>query len=348
MLAGVGVTYFLIQKIAEKLEIEVSDNYLLWTAIGSIADRVPLVDVNRSIVKRSLELWNSYDDETLETFKQIFWKGDDVFSRLALIRQIIKIFNGGRLADGDHKSLQALISLPHEKERIINELMEIQSQHDENLNTAITKLSKLIPETVITYWIFYDKDDILPYNTLGYCASVLANEKMIPIVLLKRRNGDVVCEARCTDGFNLVDAFRYCKHHLLQFGGHKRAAGFVTKEEMIEGFEKAFEKYVHFHEREIIRQKEMKIDAVIDFDTLEDKMMLRQIDFSPFLPFGEGNPEPILLLKNFLWERDSDSIPMRSDNPKLMNGEKYDIAVSYTGNFAMVRDFVKSGDTNEN
>ena len=337
MLAGVGVTYGLIDQICRSLSQDVKPNYLFWTAVGSIADKVPMTGINRTIVKEAIQNWSVSKDSTIQLFEKRYWKGDQLHSKLALIRQIIKIFNNGRLADGENSSLQTLIELPQDKDKLLSSLIEKQVSQEDKLNESLQLIRKKFTKETCCYWIYLDEKDEISYEFLGFCASILAKEYMIPIVLLKERDGKILCEARCTEGFNLVDAFRYSKRFLTQFGGHKKAAGFVTKPEMINGFTNIFKKYVHLHENEILNHRKLSIDAVLDFDNENERIALLNHDLSFLEPFGEENPEPLILIKNFLWERDHSFLNLK--NISFHKDQKTNIVISHSGNYCYLIDW---------
>ncbi len=110
---------------------------------------------------------------------------------------------------------------------------------------------------------------------------------------------------------------------------------------MVDGFQKAFEKYVSFHKNEILKQRTLAVDAIVDFDISNDQLALIDYGFSIFQPFGEGNPEPIILIKNFLWERDHYFLPLKIKPNELESNDKFDLVVSYYGNYATIIDFKK-------
>jgi single-stranded-DNA-specific exonuclease len=62
-LCGAGISWFLVREIQKKLQIPSSkiqiDNFLELAALGTVADQMPLVGVNRSLVKYGLEKLNT-------------------------------------------------------------------------------------------------------------------------------------------------------------------------------------------------------------------------------------------------------------------------------------------------
>lgn len=90
--------------------------------------------------------------------------------------------------------------------------------------------------------------------------------------------------------FNIFEALRRCEHLLLQFGGHKYAAGLALKIENIPEFRDCFIKVA----AEILDEKMLTHEIVAD-------AMIRLPEITPrffrilkqFAPFGPGNLRPI-------------------------------------------------------
>ncbi len=110
MIAGVGVTYFLIKQIAEKTNIPENRNYLFWVAVGSISDKVPLLGATRIMVKEVLDTWSTFDDKTLYKLSPYLEPGINYFQRMNNIHYIIKLLSNGRDKNGEHKSMKLLIT----------------------------------------------------------------------------------------------------------------------------------------------------------------------------------------------------------------------------------------------
>ncbi|MBC8385891.1 MAG: DHH family phosphoesterase, partial [Candidatus Cloacimonetes bacterium] len=233
MLAGVAVSFFLIKKIAELLDIEINKNYYFWVAVGSIADKVPLDGVNRILVKEVLDSWSEYDDPTLKILKDYIWLKGDYDSRIKMIKFIIRLFSNGREANGENLAMKVLLSESSEKNKFLQNLMKIMSEYEKKIEDVIEFISNIPVSEDQTSFIYFDENDKIPYDLLGYCASHISTRNKKPAIFLKNKNDTLICEARSLGSFNLVKSFQYCADHLIQFGGHIRAAGFTAKPEKL-------------------------------------------------------------------------------------------------------------------
>ncbi len=331
MLAGVGVAYFLIRKLAEKLHTEFDKNYLFWVAVGSFADKVPLVDVNRDFIKEVLDNWHSFNDLTLEKLKPFLRPALSYHNRIHVINQIIRMLSSGRMKCGQNLSMDLFIAPAEEKEMIIRKLIKKQQMQEKALSNSRQDLQQIVPESTAHYFIYLDKNSKIPVELLGYCASQISKTYKIPVVFLRRKNGITTGEGRSTEGFNLVDAFAYCQEYLIQFGGHSQAAGFSMLKTNFHNFQNKFEEYVKLKELDIEENKRINIDAVFtskDFNKFDDYL---QMDYQLLQPFGKGNPNPHFLMKNYLPKRDYQKVKIKGSNNNLLPDECYNIVFKFKG-----------------
>jgi len=176
-----------------------------------------------------------------------------------------------------------------------------------------------------------DKNDEIESNLLGFSASQLATHYLIPVIFLKYKNGVIIGEGRCTDGFNLMEAFTYCKKNLIQFGGHAKAAGFTARKEKISQFAELFEEFVNHKNEQIEKHKKIDIDAVFSIDEFDEFDNYLQSDYQLLQPFGQGNRNPHFLLKNFNPARDCSKIKLKSQEDSLDPEEIYDVIFKLKG-----------------
>jgi len=304
MLAGVGVTYFLINQIAADLQIATDKNYLFWTAMGSISDKVPLDGVNRIIVKNVLDNWLDFDDENISFLQNYLNFNEEYYSQKKNIKYIIKLLSNGRETDGQNKSLKFLLAAKTEKSEFFNDLSGEVSKYEKKLNAVLSYLDEIKPGNSVLCFVHYDEYGKIPSELIGMSASFIARANMIPAVVLRQKGNGITAEARCTEGFNLVEAFKFCEEHLVQYGGHKKAAGFRTNFHEIDKFIEKFNEYVELKKQAIRDNQKINIDAVIDTVHLDKISEIIQNDLDFLQPFGEGNPVPVFLIKDFIPERD--------------------------------------------
>ena len=338
MLAGVGVSFFLVWKISQMLAMEFDFNYLFWVASGSIADKVPLDGVNRILVREALKRFQDFNDPTFTILADFHSFNSSVSSQLGFLNFVTKIFSNGREANGEHKALRILLASPVEKARLLEELFFSMQENENRLNELQIYLKNLQPQIRDYGFVYFDEEDNIPYEFLGYCAGFLARENKIPVFFMKALNGKLVCETRCTAGFNLIEVFRFCESELTQFGGHKQAAGFVAELANRKKIEEKIYGFLAEHRNLILQHKTLLIDAMTDISEAKN---LSADDLNIFQPFGEGNPQPVILLKDFVPTVDFQTLNFSENLPDLETDEKYYLACNFVGNNFYPLDFAK-------
>jgi single-stranded-DNA-specific exonuclease len=93
---------------------------------------------------------------------------------------------------------------------------------------------------------------------------------------------------------DLYKILEECNDYIIQFGGHKYAAGLMIKEENYDLFKDCFEKAVSAYLKENLPEQEISIESEIKLDSITPKFfrILNQ-----FEPFGPGNWIPIFMTK---------------------------------------------------
>ena len=295
MLAGVGVTFFLVKTMADILEIEMPGNYILWTAIGSIADKAPMTGVNRALCKIALQNWFAIDDATLMLCPNYNLVRDNYFSKMSFISNVIKLFNNGRDEGGENTALYLLLAPVYKKRELIATLIPKKNEYENTLHHVKRFIDNNLPGEEEYFHIHLDEKDNIPYVFLGWAANYISYLFKIPVLMIKKKDDDYLCEARCSHGFDLVQAFNYAQDALDQYGGHVRAAGFLTHKSKIARFIELFTEYVMGNTEAIKQQRVINIDAEVKEGDLADLPEM----LNHFAPYGENASEPIFLIRNF-------------------------------------------------
>ena len=134
-------------------------------------------------------------------------------------------------------------------------------------------------------------------GVIGIVASRLVEHHHRPTVLLTESEGKLVGSARSVPGFDLYQALEACDEHLIQWGGHKYAAGLSLKPEAFETFQRAFDRAVTATITPEQRRPLLWLDADLPFDQINSRL-LRLIDYME--PFGPANRRPTFIARGVL------------------------------------------------
>jgi len=131
-------------------------------------------------------------------------------------------------------------------------------------------------------------------GVIGIVASRLVEKFYRPTIMFNSADGIAQGSARSVDGFDIFRAIEACSHNLVDFGGHKMAAGITIETGKIPQFAAGFEEYAKENLCEDNRNATLNIDAAADLNQLNRDTVTR---LQTLGPFGQGNPEPVFATK---------------------------------------------------
>jgi len=330
-LCGCGVGFKLIQAINKRrgLEIENILSYLDLVAVAIAADIVPLIGENRILTYVGLQLINSNPRIGLHCIlknnkKKEFNIGDLIFYIAPRINA------AGRM---DHASLALELLL----EKDLNKGEKL-AEKIEKLNLKRREIEKNITEEALIKIV--DENNPKSNSTvvfekswnkgvIGIVASRIIEKHYKPtIVFCKSNDGSLTGSARSIKGVDLYKILEECKTTILQFGGHKYAAGLTIKKENYISFKSSFEEAVNNYVKNKLPIKEIRIESKITLDSITPKFfrILNQ-----FEPFGPGNRRPIFLSEHLSLKGELSKIGKNKEHLKLSVEQESDKTFSAIG-----------------
>ena len=132
-------------------------------------------------------------------------------------------------------------------------------------------------------------------GVIGIVASRLIEKYYRPTIVLTKSGNILTGSARSVSEFDLYKALEACKENLLQFGGHKYAAGLTLKIEKLTKFKLTFEEYVKSNISPESKKPSIEYDLDINFNDISPKL-LRIIN--QMAPFGPKNTRPVSATHN--------------------------------------------------
>jgi single-stranded-DNA-specific exonuclease len=127
-------------------------------------------------------------------------------------------------------------------------------------------------------------------GVIGIVASRLIEKYYRPTLVFTKSGDMLAASARSVKGFDVYNALHECEEFIVQFGGHKYAAGLTLRPENYTNFKKKFEEVVQRSMDENLTTPEISIDASIDFSEITPKFfrIIQQM-----APFGPSNMKPV-------------------------------------------------------
>jgi single-stranded-DNA-specific exonuclease len=318
-LSGVGLAFYLIAGLRKGLrekgffkegEEPSLVDYLDLVAVGTIADIVPLTGINRILVRAGLEQINVNPRLGIKTLLEVCGiQPGHVDSSSVAYRLAPKINAAGRLSD----AMRGVLLLTTDSREIAEREAGFLDVENEERQRIEGKIYAEAVEMIQSNGIEKDFRSIVLSSAdwhpgvVGIVASRLMERYYRPTVLLCLDSGVYKGSARGIPNFHLYQGLARCRDLLLEFGGHKYAAGIKVVPENLEKFMERFESVV----REMVPEdgftQVMKLDAEASLDALGMEEVSRLQGLSPF---GAGNPEPVILIKD-----------VEILNPKVVGGD---------------------------
>lgn len=305
-LAGVGLAYklahVLISNLQKQLPINIgklnSNNFLDLVALGTVADLVPLVGENRSLVRAGLEEIRQMRRQGLHSLIMV-----SGLQAKQLTSTDIGYILGPRLnAAGRLDSAQAALNL-----LITNDINEA-GQLAQTLDDQNKKRQKLTRETqaLAEQIALADKTDPLllfavhpDFNPgiVGLTASKLVDIYYRPAIVAQQ--GDVFTRGSCRSisEFHITEALDQCADLLEHHGGHAAAAGFTVRNEYLPDLIERLNSIVEQNLGALELLPTLFADVEINLTQLKPELL----DYLEWLqPIGYGNPPATFVSRQLL------------------------------------------------
>ena len=267
-------------------------------ALATVADVVPLVGENRSLVKRGLEELRRMQRPGMRALVEgakceptRLDEGDLAF-RLAP-----RINAAGRLYRADAGVELFLTDDEERAAAIAEELGRANGERratEREVDTAAEAARRELPADLLEAPALVVAGEGWHPGVVGIVASRLAERHNRPAVVISLDGeGGGRGSGRSIPGFDLLAALEACAEHLGSFGGHRAAAGLELREEALPAFREAFAAHAEASLRPEDLVRTERIDAMVGgadlgLDLAEEIGRLG--------PFGMGNPGVRLLV----------------------------------------------------
>ena len=299
-LCGIGVAFKMLYglSIANKIPLEKIFYYLDLVAIGTAADIVPILNENRIIVSKGLKVLNKSKNIGLQSLLKVSGFENKTINVVNIVFGLAPRINAaGRLGEAT-RAVRLLTSFNHKESIDLSNLLDRENRNRQIIEKAT--IDNAILQLNATHDLDVDKILILDapdwhQGVIGIVASKLKEIYNRPVVMLTFQNGIGKGSARSIPGFNIFSAFSECSNFLLNFGGHKMAAGLTIKKESLPHFKECLKKIASDQISDEMLNRVLSIEGEISFSDINQKT----IDYlQKMAPFGPGNMRPIFVARN--------------------------------------------------
>ncbi len=290
-ICGAAVAWALIRNEIKK---DLADELLEFVAVATIADMMPLLGINRALVKEGLVRLNKTKNlGFLALFKESKIEKGSITSYE--IGHIIapRINAIGRLEHAID-ALRMLCTKDEVKAKKLAKLLSEANTKRQEFTAKAYDEAQLVAEKNINAKIHVLFSADWHPGIIGLVAARITQKYSVPSIAISVGKETAKGSARSVNGINITELLRSCEDLLVDIGGHAGAAGFSIVSEKISVFKNKIEKEVIKLDFESDKDL-LEIECEIPFSKIT-KTLVKKIE--EFGPFGMSNQQPLLASNN--------------------------------------------------
>ncbi len=324
-LSGAGVAWAFARALLKNYKSKNVDNCLVETLVlaclGTVADSVPLLGENRTIVYYGLKALRHSSKPGVRMLCDYAEREGGVLNEDDLAFRVIPLLNASGRIEHAQPSLDLLIAQRSEEaEEALLKLKACNEKRRQWSKQVMSEAEIQIKNTDAP--VVFASNPSWPAGIVGLVANRLSERFCRPAVIVGGCGENAVGSGRAPAGMSVLDIIARGKDCLLKFGGHECAVGFSLSHDKVEllrdrllskslgGFGGEASVY-------ILRADLIITSELIDWRTIGilEKMA----------PYGEGNNKPVFISKRmtlidwrvvgktgehvkFLFQRDNDMV----------------------------------------
>ena len=278
------------------------EQYAELVAIATLADVVPLVSENRTIVRLALSKMRDTDNLGLRALMSAAFSEDSNIDSTSVTFGIVPRINAaGRMGDAK-RAAELLLSDDEESAEALaseicgenNKRKSIESEILDEIKDMFRSRPELLKGRIVVVC-----GEGWHHGVLGIVASKLVELTGKPALVLSSDGENATGSGRSVEGFSLFEAMSSCSSLFDRFGGHSLAVGVTLKSEKVDLLRERVNLYAA-QICEYMPQNAVSADAVI---TASEISLHSVKELSCLEPFGKDNPSPAFALLNLTLTR---------------------------------------------
>ncbi len=271
-------------------------------ALGTIADIVPLIGENRTLVSAGLERLRTTKRPGLVALKRVAQTSADLGTYEVGFQLGPRLNAAGRLETAE-AALHLLLAR-HEAEALpIAQRLDSQNRERQKIERSIAievsgaVRARFNPETDFA---IVEGQLLWHIGVVGIVASRVLQEFYRPTIIVGGDGDQWRGSGRSIPGFDLAAALRECDDLLVRHGGHAMAAGLTIRPENLEALRQRLNELARRALRAEDLQPLLRLDAEIG---LEEISFSSLAELDQLKPTGQGNPAVQFFTRNLSHQR---------------------------------------------
>ena len=288
-ICGAQVAWLLLGLVKKELGLLINmKQFLDILAIAIIADIMPLININRTLVKEGLKVLMSSSRPSSIVIRDFLNKS--IISSEDIAFQIApRINSAGRLEDASIALEFYTAKDTHSAYKqfeLLGKLNDLRKETEAECTKLAIDSADADADVIVVAGEGWHE------GVVGIVAARLVDRFAKPAIVLSIENGVAKGSARSIGEVSIYELIKANEHVLTKFGGHKMAAGLGLLEANIEEFRKAINESASKLDRDDFLPKE-SISGILETDIIDLELLSL---LEQFEPFGEANLRPRFLV----------------------------------------------------
>jgi len=304
-LSGVGLSFFLAVGLRGALrkrgwfkfrtEPDLRD-YLDLAALGTMADRVPLLGQNRILVSAGVTRMAQSIWPGIRAIMNVAGVGATEVSSDDLAYRVAPRLNApGRMGDS-LMGLRVLMAESQSEADVLANMVDAANLRRRTLEQDIFEQARsMIDDRMDGRRTILLSSEHWHTGVLGIVASRLVDRYHRPVMMAAIQDGLAVGSGRSIEGFDLYGAMKRISGCFNKFGGHYHAAGFTLKASGLGKLGEDFETEA----KKVLHPEDLIPGITVDSELLFKNVTMNVVNqINALAPFGEGNREPVFMARS--------------------------------------------------
>lgn len=295
-LCGAGVVFQVVRALGQTVSTGLDEDRLLeLVALATVADVVPLQGDNRILVREGLLRLRATRRAGLQALlEETGLEGRPLTSWHIGFVLGPRLNAAGRV--GHASSAVDLLSCPDLQEaRVLARFLGQENRRRQEIEASLLEEARAQGARAVSEGagVLVVAGEGWHQGVLGIVAARLVDEFKRPAVVISWDGEEGRGSGRSLEGFDLYRALQACSHLLVKFGGHRLAAGLTVRRDDFDALCAALN-----HQAQGLPSSPPSSTVVADAEVTPAELgpgLLQAVEL--MAPFGEGNPEPILIVR---------------------------------------------------
>ncbi|QXM05342.1 single-stranded-DNA-specific exonuclease RecJ [Crassaminicella indica] len=320
-LCGCGIAFKLAQAIQKNMGApkKYLSDILDLVALATVADVVPLIDENRTLLKYGLKKLNNPTRLGLKYLIEAVGLKDKNISAGHIGFVLGPHFNASGRIDDARAGVELLLSKEQHKIKYLVEHLVTCNNERKAIQKKGLEICKAKVEKYYMNDLFLVIDSEGTHEgVIGIVAGRIRDLYYKPTLIVTRSQDEGILKGsgRSIDDIDIYEEMKKCKDLFIKFGGHKNACGFSIEESKLELLRKRLNEEAFKIKKQSPNKfvKTIKIECELKPSQITEEFVkaLEKIE-----PYGMGNEKPYFLIRQIKVDNNKEKVVMGKNHEHL-------------------------------